>query len=143
MNLVIAVKRFWLAFALLLVLGGLSARVLHAAAAARQQVATTTSIQFSPAQDRYPRGTRITLIGTVRDCYGNGLGGKVVEFRESSSQGQRRLPDGYTDGSGRAYCPYTVPTDPNKDNVCIQARFTGDGTYYSSGSSWRRIPIGL
>jgi len=104
--------------------------------------ATSMSVRFEPGQTRYPRGTYITLAARLTGPWG-GVPGRWVRLEEQSTRGTVNLGWYCTDGNGFARRGYQVPTDPNKDNVCIIAYFGGDGTYYASDNRpGVRIPIG-
>ena len=107
-------------------------------------VVTKLSIAFLPNASRYARGTVITLQATLLDETGAPIVGKTVTLKEYVSALGTRTTLGAltTDANGRVLLTYTVPTDPAKDNVYIEAYFAGDVAYLPAPKASKRIPIG-
>lgn len=70
--------------------------------------------------------------------------GKTVTLKEFvSALGTRTVLGSLTtDANGQVQLTYTVPTDPAKDNVYIEAYFAGDVGYLPAPKASKRIPIG-
>ena len=127
-------------FATLFAIAGIAAVLAPVAAVAAPPTALAERI--APAQSRYPRGTRVTLVAKLT-CYGAPVSNQVIWYWESSSKGTVKLFYGITNYDGYSLCPYQVPTDVNKDNVYLWTAFAGTKTAGASNSTPFRIPIGL
>ena len=122
-------------------LGGVT---INAPLTVNHSVVTKLSVAFLPKASRYARGTVITLQATLLDETGTPIVGKTVTLKEYVSALGTRTTLGSltTDANGQVQLTYTVPTDPAKDNVYIEAYFVGDVGYLPASKASKRIPIG-
>jgi hypothetical protein len=105
--------------------------------------AQSTSVSFYPPKDRYARGEHMAAVITVRDSAGRRAPGVPI-FTEQYISSIYTFVNfklvGYSNPSGELMVPYTVPTNPNWDNIYYIGYGLFNGRYvYNS----KRVPIGL
>ena len=111
---------------------------------ASAQIATSVSIQFSPAKSRYARGETFDVIYTLKTQYGI-LPGAPLTIGDYGNDDPLQCSfyrTTTTDGNGQVRIRYRVPTSPFADNVRLFGVFTYGYPFNVSGKDVR-IPIGL
>ncbi len=108
------------------------------------QANNSIGLSISPNQSRYPRGTELRIIATVKSADGQRLANTpvlVVEtFYNSGTRRteQRTLGQFTTNSAGRITINYRISTDPNQDKVTLN--FVNP--IASGGAAAFVIPIG-
>lgn len=105
-------------------------------------LAQSLQITFSPNKPRYARGETLTIVYTARDAAGNRVASApLLAWRDITSTGSTYFyPTMFTDANGQVRISYTIPTDPNKDNIYFNGTAIVNGT--ETNHPRVRIPIG-
>lgn len=104
-------------------------------------IPTKLSLAFLPTAPSYTRGAVIALQATLKDGANNPISVKTVIFKEYNvTTGVRtELGSSTTDGTGKAFLAYTVPTDSSKTNIYVEVYFLGEGDYMPASKVSKKI----
>jgi len=111
-------------------------------ATSRAEAMIATTLSLAGEVPGGMRGDRTTFTVVLRDAAGRPLSGQRIVFTESCGGRNRDLGAATTDAAGSATLAYKIPTDPNADNISLNAAFGGTTKYKASSFKVGHVEIG-